>query len=480
VNDRLPPPRRAQRLDPRAPEALDPHELPRLTHDRELGGLIDRANVAYRAGLDEPTAFQRLEGRLEPRTRAAWGWRSATIAAALSMAAGAVLFVSRVEEPSHVALGPELSPNRSRGALALEQGNGSEAAASDGVRLGRARVGDDPRGADGTLSNRGVDHSAQASEADTLEASEPMGEAVSPDAAERAAARNLRVTREREPGPAEVAQRDSRRAEPSERHDDEPSPARVAQPQRNLATDARSEAEAQLAVTPKTHLTPTPRSGDSVAPANPSRGVDVPTSATPPATACLDLAGHGEPRAAELCYAQRAAGSGLSAEAALYEIARLRRDALHDANGALAALNDYRQRFPNGSLLNEVALSRLELLSELGRGREALRESEAFLASAKGQERAAELHMLRGNVLRRELSDGRAAAREYAKVEALGGMLGTEATRLRGVSLEAAGDTAGALEAYQRYLGLPKIDKQAEVARRVESILAKQRAAVTP
>ena len=161
-------------------------------------------------------------------------------------------------------------------------------------------------------------------------------------------------------------------------------------------------------------------------------------------------------------------------------MARLRRDALHDPNGALAALDDYRQRFPSGSLRNEVALSRLELLSQLGRGREALRESEALLASAKGEERAAELHMLRGNVYRSDLGDFRAAAREYEQAEARGGAQGAEATRLRGASLEAAGDSAGALQAYRRYLGLPGVEKRTEVARRVEALVARESEAVTP
>jgi hypothetical protein len=478
VNERRPPPRKAPplqaralqpdspRFDERAHFPLDPDEPARLTQDHELGGLLERANVAYRSGLDEHSAFQRLESRLEPRTHAAWGWRPATVAAALSIAAGAVLFVSRDEEPSHVALGPELSSSRSRGTLEREPLDGVAPAASNGARLGR-----------GTGDER-----ADGEDADPApEASRDKGfeelEAVSRDASERAAARNQRVTGELDPqqSPGEGLRQGSRRDdEPRARRDDEPSQARAAEPQRALATDPRSEADAQL-VTPKTRLSPSPRSSEPVAPVNPTPAVDVPTSMTPPAPNCLDLAGQGEARAAELCYAQRAAGSGLSAEAALYDMARLRRDALQDANGALAALNDYRQRFPNGSLLNEVGLSRLELLSELGRGREALRESEALLASAKGQERAAELHMLRGNVLRRELSDGRAAAAEYAKVEAFGGTLGAEATRLRGVSLEAIGDAPGALEAYRRYLGLAQAEKRAEVARRVEVLLAKQR-----
>jgi hypothetical protein len=188
----------------------------------------------------------------------------------------------------------------------------------------------------------------------------------------------------------------------------------------------------------------------------------------------LDMARQGEPRAAEQCFGQRASGSGLSAEMALYEMARLRRDMLRDGAGALSALDDYRKRFPQGSLRHEVDITRVELLSDLGQGRQALRESEALLASATGRERAAELHMLRGNIYRHDLSDWKAGADEYAQAETFGGTAGAEATRLRGVRLEALGDSEGALAAYRRYLDLAGAEKsrKAEVARRIEALTA--------
>jgi hypothetical protein len=162
---------------------------------------------------------------------------------------------------------------------------------------------------------------------------------------------------------------------------------------------------------------------------------------------------------------------------ALYEVARLRRDVLHDAAGALAALREHGQRFPRGSLRNEVELSRIELLAELGRTREALQESEALLDSESGRERAAELHVLRGNVFHRDLGDPRAAAAEYARAEARGGALGAEAARLRGNCLEALGDVEGALQAYRQYTSVPGQPHAAEVRRQIErlSALAGQR-----
>jgi hypothetical protein len=134
---------------------------------------------------------------------------------------------------------------------------------------------------------------------------------------------------------------------------------------------------------------------------------------------------------------------------ALCELARLRRDVLGDGEGALQALGDYRQRFPAGSLRNEVDVSRIELLARLQRGPEALRASEQLLATPAGRERAAELRLLRGNV-QRAAGALREAISEYASAERLGGALGEEAAFLRAQCLEALGDVAAAREAYAR------------------------------
>ena len=207
----------------------------------------------------------------------------------------------------------------------------------------------------------------------------------------------------------------------------------------------------------------------------------LPPGATPPRAAratdsaridCLDMARRGDPRAAEVCFSQRASGIGLTAEMALYEMARLRRDVMRDAGGALAALDDYRQRFPLGSLRSEVDLSRIELLSQLGHSRDALRESEALLKSPSGRERAGELRLLRGNVFLRDLGDPQSAAREYTQAEAFGGAIGAEATRLRGLSLEALGDKTGAIAAYEHYLAGRDQPRRAEVARRLQALKA--------
>lgn len=263
----------------------------------------------------------------------------------------------------------------------------------------------------------------------------------------------------------------------------EAQPARpVERRPRELGTTAQAPERVVEGVPPTPpRATPAPAmSSTPAAPALPAvaAGQRAPAAASPQED-CLGLARTGRSRAAERCFSERASGSGLSAEMALYEVARLRRDVLHDAAGALAALREHGQRFPRGSLRNEVELSRIELLAELGRPREALLESAALLDSESGRERAAELHVLRGNVYHRDLGDPRAAAAEYAQAESRGGALGAEAVRLRGACLEALGDVDGALRAYRQYTSVPGQPHTDDVLRQIERLspLAPQRGA---
>lgn len=71
------------------------------------------------------------------------------------------------------------------------------------------------------------------------------------------------------------------------------------------------------------------------------------------------------------CYELKGAGTGMSAELALLEAARLERRALSRSDRALQKLNTYRHRFPQGMLRREAELLRIEILIELGKRREA-------------------------------------------------------------------------------------------------------------
>jgi hypothetical protein len=193
-------------------------------------------------------------------------------------------------------------------------------------------------------------------------------------------------------------------------------------------------------------------------------------SEAPAGPDCLSLARSGATREAEACFVERARGSGLGAEMALYELGRLRRDVLGDSRGALAALEQHAARFPSGSLRREVEMSALGLLVQLGRSREALARSSALLESQSGGERRAELHLFRGQVFRRNLNDLRAAEREYAQAEALAGSTAAEATYLRGLCLEALAEPRAASEAYRRYLEKPSRPRAADVQRRLDRL----------
>jgi len=415
----------------------------RLREDAELGPLIDGSNRDFARGLDEAAAFQRLAERLErskerPRShRVAWG-AALGVAAVIALASAPLLRQSN----DHVTLSPEVGRTETRAV--------SEPVAPELVPTVEPQA---PGEAEGALAARNTDAArlAKAREISAARLPEKLTETPAPSPLET---------------PADAA-----RAEPR-RDLDAPAPARLGDDR--PAPDVKPPRSKPAPEKTRAHATPQSASRQL------ARGAAMPAQPRPNATAteatrinCLEEAGR-DARAAELCFAQRATGAGLSAEMALYEMARLRRDVLRDALGALNALNDYRQRFPLGSLRHEVDITRIELLGQLGRSREALRESEALLFSPSGRERAAELHMLRGNVFRHDLSDQAAAALEYSLAEPFGGTLGAEASRLRGQSLEALGDLPGALAAYRRYLASSAPSaRRNEVARRVEQLSAR-------
>lgn len=184
---------------------------------------------------------------------------------------------------------------------------------------------------------------------------------------------------------------------------------------------------------------------------------------------CLSLARRGQTRDAETCFLQRAEGSGLGAEMALYEVARLRRDVLADAPGALAALAEYRTRFPSGSLRREADMSQLELLLQLGRSDEALKQSDELLSSSASGERAAELHLLRGHILRKAQSRFAAAAREYELAESAG-LRGGEVIYFRALCLEALGRAPEAAALFAKFLEQPPGPYSADAHRRLTRI----------
>jgi tetratricopeptide (TPR) repeat protein len=215
-----------------------------------------------------------------------------------------------------------------------------------------------------------------------------------------------------------------------------------AQPGRpSLREVARADAKPRLALVPQVN------SVSSVA----TQAAVAPPPVAAPERDCLAFARGGDPQAAAACFNERASGSGLSAQVALYELSRLERDALGKPAQALSTLDRYLERFPSGSLNGEARFSRLELLARLGRTQEALEASRAFLSSSFGVERAAEVHLLRGNLLLRQ-GQATSAAVEYRAALAAPGRVGDDAAYQLAVALESSGDLPRARAAYAHYL----------------------------
>jgi len=203
--------------------------------------------------------------------------------------------------------------------------------------------------------------------------------------------------------------------------------------------------------------------------ATPAPATAAPVSDVGTAPDCLSLARRGQTRDAEACFLKRAEGSGLGAEMALYEAARLRRDVLGDAAGALRVLAEYRTRFPAGSLRREADMSQLELLVQLGRTDEALKQSDELLSSSASGERAAELHLLRGHILRKTRSRFAAAAHEYELAENAGARRG-DVTYFRALCLEALGRSTEAAALFTQYLEQPQHSYADDARRRLERL----------
>lgn len=122
-------------------------------------------------------------------------------------------------------------------------------------------------------------------------------------------------------------------------------------------------------------------------------------SADTDTTACAKLAQAADYEAAAACYGRLARGTSMASELALYEKARLESKALGRSAQALTTLDEHARRFAGGVLATEVGLTRIELLSQLGRRTEALSAIEQGLQGPLGRERGADLLVMRAELL---------------------------------------------------------------------------------
>ena len=166
------------------------------------------------------------------------------------------------------------------------------------------------------------------------------------------------------------------------------------------STVPRASAEIAAAPAPLPAATASPEKRRPVrADSSPSAVASSSSTAIEDTAPCAKLAKAAAYADATACYARVARGSNMAAELALYEKARLEANTLGNSALALATLDEHARRFPGGVLNSEVAFTRIDLLSQLGRRAEALSAIDRSLHGALGRERAGDLQVMRAGLL---------------------------------------------------------------------------------
>ena len=156
---------------------------------------------------------------------------------------------------------------------------------------------------------------------------------------------------------------------------------------------------------------PPPRRAPAAAPADPA--------ATKALAEAREARRTGDPRRALALYDRLVAAGGPLAESALFEMATIENEDLHDAGRALVTWQRYRDRYPHGLLRAEADLSVIEVLPRLHQEGRALDEARAFLRRYPRSERRAEVARVAGD-LARTRGDCRGAIALYEQVGVAG------------------------------------------------------------
>jgi hypothetical protein len=186
---------------------------------------------------------------------------------------------------------------------------------------------------------------------------------------------------------------------------------------------------------------------------------------------CRKRSQEGKIERAEDCFRALArASSGVGAEVALYEAARLSAEALHEPLRALTLLDEHAKRFPGSALRGEVAWLTIRSLAHVGHFDAALQESEKLLGSSEGRALAEELHLLRGRIYQNEKKDCVQAVSEFVALVGAPGARGDEAEFRRAGCLEALGRVEDAVSAYERYLERSDVKHAPEARDRIAAL----------
>ncbi len=212
----------------------------------------------------------------------------------------------------------------------------------------------------------------------------------------------------------------------------------------------------------------------------PAARLEVTASATPPAPRvaeaepptegeCRKLTREGQAERAVECFRTLSHGTGLGAQVASYEAAKLSAEVLRDAPRALRLLDEHVARFPSGALRGEVRWLRIQSLERAGRLDEALSESETLLIAPEGRALSSELHWLRASIYENSRRDCQSAVSELVALVGETGAHGDEAEMRRAACLERLGRTSEARAAYEQYLKRAEPRRAEEARAKVEA-----------
>jgi len=216
--------------------------------------------------------------------------------------------------------------------------------------------------------------------------------------------------------------------------------------------------------------TPVPAEADRIPAPSVARRTATPPELAPTEARCKQWLADGKPERSVECFRAISRSSGLDAEVALYEAARLSAEALNDRGRALGLLEEHKKRFPNGALRGEVDWLRVQSLYRSGRLDDALSESEALLATPAGRSLASDLHALRGRIFQDSRRDCDRAVREFVALVGEPGARGDDAELRRARCLEQLGRSADAAQAYEHYLARPDAKQRGEARARLSTL----------